>query len=141
MANQDPLEPPTLLSFKDFLSQLAGLSFDVYPQLDEIQEILSRAEARESRFAARLAFLKEQLLNFEPGDQRRGRLTSREEEMVEVITLYQTIAAEKEKASLLQNRVADNIVVDLLNQLGANSNPLTPLPQDPEPDLHTTTSN
>ena len=97
MANQDPLEPPTLLSFKDFLSQLAGLSFDVYRQFHEIQEILSRAEARESQFAARQAFLKGQLLNFEPGDQRRGRLTSREEEMVEVITLYQTLQQRRKR--------------------------------------------
>ena len=47
---------------------------------------------------------------------------------MEAITLYQTIAAEKENASHLQSRVADKILVDSLNQLGANSNPMTPLP-------------
>ena len=122
------------LSLKDFLSQMAGLSFDVTPELDEIQAILHHAESRERQFAARLEFLKRQILQFEPGDRRRGRLTSREEEMVEVITLYQTITLEKEKAAALQKQVADRIVDDSVGQNEWSEEPPTPPPQDPEVD-------
>ena len=93
---------------------MAGLSFDVTPELDEIQAILHHEESRERQFAARLEFLKRQILQFEPGDRRRNRLTSREEEMVEVITLYQTITLGMEKAAALQKKVADRIVDDSL---------------------------
>ena len=35
------------LSFQDFLSQIAGVSFNVAPELEQIYEILQHAEARE----------------------------------------------------------------------------------------------
>ena len=101
MANPDPQEMLNHLSIKDFMSQLASLSFDETPELDKIHEIFRQAESREQQFAIRLEGLKQQILQFETGDGRQGRLTPREESMVEIITLYQTITAEKEKVVTL----------------------------------------
>ena len=70
----------------------------------------------------------------ETGDGRRGRLTPREESMVEIITVYHTITAEKEKVVTLQEEVVDKIVEDLIKTHEPNAEPTTPPAQDSEPD-------
>ena len=134
MTNPDSAEMPNHLSLKDFMSQLASLSFDVTPELEKIQEILRLAESREKQFAIRLEGLKQQILQLETGDGRRGRLTPREESMVEIITLYHTITLEKEKVVTLQEEVADKIVEDLIKTYELDSELMTPTAQDSEPD-------
>ena len=134
MANPGSSRVPNPLSLNEFLQQLSGLSFDVTPELDEIQAILRSAEAREHLFAARLETLKQQILQMGTEDNRRDRLTHNEEKMVELITLFQTIVMEKERAAALQEEVADKIVQDLMSGDEAHEELSMPLAQDYEPD-------
>ena len=71
----------------------------------------------------------------ETEDGTRDRLTGNEEKMVELITLFQTIVMEKERAAALQEEVADKIVQDLTSYEEPNEDLTTPPAQDPEPDV------
>ena len=128
------------LSFQDFLSwvsypQLAGVSFEVAPELEQIHEILRQAEARERHFAARLESLKKRILELRPRECHPSRLTDREEEMVDIITLYQTIVSEKENAAELREKVSDKIAAGFVNMETPSKELSTPEVQDPKLDM------
>ena len=55
--NGTPNTPP----IQEFLSLLTGLSFDVTPELQEMNDVVDRAEEREGKFADCLRVLKDQI--------------------------------------------------------------------------------
>ena len=139
MDDANAKENPSHLSFQDFLSwisypQRAGVSFNNAPELEQIYEILRHAEERERHFAGRLESLKKRILEMRSHECHPSRLTDREEEMVDVITLYQTIVSEKENAAELRERVSDKIVADFVSMEKPSKELATPQVRDPELD-------
>ena len=113
--NQTPNIPP----LPEFLSLLAGLSFDVTPELQEISDVIDQAEEREGKFADRLRILKDQISN-----QIQGKTTPVSgivRDMSELISLYQEITAEKERLQALRRQTAARIGTDFIKHHSQNS--------------------
>ena len=120
MAEETINETQKLPPIQEFLSLLGGLSFDVTPKLQEMTDIVDRAEERESKFADRLRILKDQILLKIPG--KNTPVSGIGREMIELISLYQEIIAEKEQLLALRRQTAARIGADLKKQHPPDSN-------------------